>query len=468
MGGMDIIERMEPAQSRTIVDVKLPNEVVLLICDQLDTEDLMAFAQAWARIPRVMNQFDIIRTRELQCFCLKQSYLSVKLGVGVHIESRSLESEFDLLSKEGFYDHNIRRSTQGRKFEHWLPLPISNGHWRKVSDEAPAAIYKLGSAAKIQFPTSAKVLYQFMNDIVVKLNQAAQDNVISHDAPRVMRHNRNNAIRSSLTHASEKAIESYFHLFHLLVCLATADPGIVRSANRMIEAFVSGRTSKRDCPNLGHLLVAALISEVDITESVIKTIIRETVTRNVVWMLKRNPELAYLEPSAVSEYRLHHTFQASKTSYRLLMFLNLFRKTAVGNPRKPLITLRDEAFERHGAPPRGSAKGLANAIKRIHAVDRFPDFLAMMDIKNMPSREVFNGYLHKCIRESGEKGYSRMAISQGEALFLRQAKEPGVEVAQGVYSSYMDARIMSGRNFFPDARDGRRGGVRGRGVRGSD
>lgn len=81
------------------------------------------------------------------------------------------------------------------------------------------------------------------------------------------------------------------------------------------------------------------------------------VIRNVVWMLDPNgsnmPELAYLEPSEVSEYRLRETFQASKTSYRLLMFLRLFQQTAIGSPRKPLAVLRDEAFDRHGAPPRG-------------------------------------------------------------------------------------------------------------------
>jgi ubiquitin-protein ligase len=463
---MDLAEPVEASQPRGIVDMKIPNEVVLMICDQLDTEDLMIFAQAWARIPHVMNKFDVIRTRELQCFCLKEDYLSVKLGVGVHVDlrTRSFESEFDLLSEEGFRTHKIRRSTQGREFEHWLPLPISNGHWRKVIGDASASITKLAASANIQNPTQAKILYQFMNDIVVKLNQQATRTKPA-DAYQYQ-YTDLQSIQSSLTHASEKAIESYFHLFHLLVCLATANPAIVTSANALIQAFISGRTSKADCPNLGHLLVAALISEVNITESVIKAIIKETITRNVVWTLNNNPELAYLEPSAFSEYRLHHTFQASKTSYRLLMFLNLFRKAAVGNPRKPLQKLRDEAFERHGAPPRGSAKSLANAIKKIHEVNRFPDFLAMMDIKAMPSKQQFNTYLHKCIKESEEKGYSRMPITQGQALCLRKAEEPGVEVAEGVVESYMDPCVMRAehKTFFPQPRDsGGRGHGRGRG-----
>jgi ubiquitin-protein ligase len=119
---MDLDEPEEARYRRNLVDMKLPNEIILFICDQLETEDLMCFAQAWSRIPRLMAQFDMIRTRELQCFCLKESYLAVNLGVGVHIDLRtkSIESEFDLLSEVGFKAHKIRRSTQGRAFEHSL------------------------------------------------------------------------------------------------------------------------------------------------------------------------------------------------------------------------------------------------------------------------------------------------------------------------------------------------------------
>ncbi len=64
-----------------------------------------------------MTKFDVIRTREQQCFCFKSNYLSARLGVGVSIIPRgrigSFESEFDLLSYEGYRDHGIRRSVQG-------------------------------------------------------------------------------------------------------------------------------------------------------------------------------------------------------------------------------------------------------------------------------------------------------------------------------------------------------------------
>ncbi|RDW69876.1 hypothetical protein BP6252_08896 [Coleophoma cylindrospora] len=447
--------------------MQIPDEILLKLCDHLETEDLMMFAQGWSRIGQLITHYDVIRTRELQCFCFKKDYTLTKLGVGVSLARRGkygfFQSEFDLLSHEGFARHYIRRSVQGVSFNYWLPLPISNGHWRRVKDDLPKVLSDLAICAGLGCAPSFHVIFRFMNDVVVKLNQASSETVFrpgdyhDWDTPE-----------STLTHASEKAIESYFHLFHLLLCMATADPMIVHTANRMLAAFMNpsdAGKSKDACPDLGHLLIAALISDFEMTPTVIRSIIKEAVTRNVVWMLESHPELSYYEPSAVSPYRLKKTFEASTTSYRLLMFLNLFRRTAVGSPRKSLIQLRDEAFQRHGAPPRGSAKGLANAIKTIHSVNSFPAFLRTMGIAP-PTAEWFTSFLRECIKSSMAKGYSRMPITQGQALLLRQAKEPGVEVGDGWVAPYVGR--LEQRAFFPDSRGvGRRGGRRGhRGGRG--
>ncbi|KAH7411182.1 hypothetical protein BKA64DRAFT_375525 [Cadophora sp. MPI-SDFR-AT-0126] len=447
-----------------IQQMKLPDEILLLLCDNLEYEDLMSLAEAWAKIGSIMTEYDIIRTRELQCFCFKTNYMTSRLGVGVSIERRSrigsFESEFDLLSIEGFTDHRIRRSVQGVKFQHWLGLPISNGHWRKVKYSVATALSTLAVEAGLGSGDVSQVIYAFMNDIVVKLNKQTEQATV-----RAPYYPYEETPKSTLTHASEKAIESYFHLFHLLLCLATENPSIVRAANNKLNAFGRGENSKTDCPNLGHLLVAALISDVEMTEKMIKSIVRETMTRNVVWMLDAKgtgmAELAYLEPSPFSEYRLQKSFEASKTSYRLLMFLNLFRRTAVGSPRKPLTVLRDEAFERHGAPPRGSAKGLADSIKRIHQVSSFPQFLNHMGIEKV-SKEWFTTFLKDCIQDSISKGYSCMPINQGQALTLRQLKEPDVEAAPGLVAQQVNIYAHS---FFPGHGNSGFGGARGRAGR---
>lgn len=98
--------------------------------------------------------------------------------------------------------------------------------------------------------------------------------------------------KSSLVRASEKAIESYFHLFHLLLCLATESEKKTKAADKRLSDFDFGAVSKNDCPNLGHLLVVALISNVEITEKLLKSIVKEAITRNAAWALQSYPELA--------------------------------------------------------------------------------------------------------------------------------------------------------------------------------
>ena len=90
-----------------------------------------------------------------------------------------------------------------------------------------------------------------------------------------------------------------------------------------------------------------------------------------------------MEADKISYYRLQKTFDASKTSYRLLMFLNLFRKTidrGTGKNKKSLTQLREELFDAHGAPPRGTAARLAADIKALQNVKNFPEFIKIMGL----------------------------------------------------------------------------------------
>ncbi|KAK7750151.1 hypothetical protein SLS62_007900 [Diatrype stigma] len=449
---------------------KLPNEVLLLVLEQFeDFQDLAHFAQVWPRVSRLIADFDIVRQRELQCFCTKQSYRETKLGVGVFVAKNSqLASEFDLLSEAAYVTLGIRQSVHGIHFNYWLPLPLSQRHWTQAKDDAKGALdlMKADIRSKSASPSHVEVLYRFMNDIVVRLNQAAEEWGYEGE-------------KSTLRHASEKAIESYFHLFHFLVCLATEDPSVVHDANQLLQKFANGQRSKKDCPNLGHLLIALLISDVVVTDELRRAIITEAITRNVVWMLDRRganlPELSYMESNAVSFYRLDKTFQASRTSYRLLMFSELFRRTArpsspLGNAQnhggeaedqnkqleqqKPLTIVREELFERHGAPPRGAAARLAAEVRRLHTINDFPSFLREMGIRDMPNAKSFTTLLRQTVNDSmgSDKGYSRWAYTQAEALFMRLEREPTVSCTAGMrLNAQLAGRTLWwGESFFPD------------------
>ena len=423
----------------------LPQEVILLILERLDAEELIAL-RGCEKIRVIVTDFDLIRLRELQCFCLKKSFMEVKLGIGIQIRGGrgkgSFASEFDLLSAEAFNNLTIRKSVHGLSFSHWMPLPISRRHWNLVRKDADEALATLARAANLGYGgTKVDVLHQFMSNIVVQF---------SHTAEQYFGANYNQP-RSSLAHASEKAIESYYALFHLLLCIAIDDKSIVEDAHRRLAEFQQGNTSKSHCPDLGHLLAALLVSEQEMTEDLTFLIIKEAVTRNVVWMFDPRgagmADLSYLEPSAESDYRLEKTFQASKTSYRLLMFLNLFRKTA-RPPGKSIQQVCDEAFDAHGAPPKGTTERLANEIRNIHAVHQFPPFLKSMGITVMPSKLELTTFLRQSVKDSMRVGYSRWPLNQSQALGIRMSREPGVEATSGLVPCHAlpQKAVMS---FFP-------------------
>ncbi|KAK8040348.1 hypothetical protein PG991_000136 [Apiospora marii] len=491
----------------------LPNEILLLVLESLeDFEDLTNLAKAWPRVSALITAHNVIRQRELQCFVTKKTYRDAKLGVGVSTTD-GLSSEFDLLSQEAFA-LPTRKSVQCIPFTRWLPLPISTPHWNSVRQNVKVSLSLLKEHVKLPNPTHAQVLYAFMNDIVVKLNLVNLDNVNVNGKEKqqqqqelVIRlddmflYDRSSQKSSStLTHASEKAIESYFHLFHLLVCLATESPAIVTQANALLTSFLGGQRDKSHCPNLGHLLVAMLVSDIPVTDQLRRAIITEAITRNVVWLLNPNnesrgrrhnngrdrnsnsngngnakktyPELAYLEPDAISAYRLDKTFQGSRTSYRLLMFSELFRRTArpstpSTSPPSSLAQIRDDLFRRHGAPPPGAAAHLASEVRRLHAINDFPAFLREMGFVQIPSPAQFTAVLRNTVVDSMGRGYSRWALAQSDALALRMREgcEPGVgvkdEFAEMVGEApYLPRVDLSGVSFFPGGnnRGGRGGG----------
>ncbi|CAN9110798.1 unnamed protein product [Alternaria alternata] len=444
----------------------LSDEIVLAVLTELETRDILAFAEAIPSIKTMINSYDFIRIRELQCFCLKRSFLNSKLGIGISTKSgnRSVfRSEFDLLSWEAFSVYGVRNSVQGVSFDNWLPMPLSRRHWNQVKTEVNACLRNIHNTANMpnHDPYHVDVLYRMMNTVVVQFSSDAEKGYAGLDE------------RSTLSHASEKAVDAYFGLFHLLLCLATEHEEIVVSANKIIQRFMVGPRTKTQFPDLGHVLVAALICDAGLTEELTYEVIREAILRNVVWMLDAKgagmAELAYLEPSAISRYRTKMTYAASPTSYRLIMFMKLF-SSAARPPNKNLIELRDSMFDAHGAPPQDTSTRMAEDIREIHEFNTFPQFLAKMGLKELPSQSQFTAFLRRTITDSITAGYSIMPLTQSQLFLMRQAKEPDVDIAEGVLVTYNDRRWFRNRSwrkpsFFPNR--GGRGGDRGsRGSRG--
>jgi hypothetical protein len=62
--------------------LELPDELWLLLFGEIDT-DIFRLADTIPTVHAMLNSYDFIRIRELQCFCLKENFLNTKLGIGV-------------------------------------------------------------------------------------------------------------------------------------------------------------------------------------------------------------------------------------------------------------------------------------------------------------------------------------------------------------------------------------------------
>lgn len=474
----EVLDSPKRVSQRHAVGIhSLPDELLLQTTDHLDFEDLISLSKALPRMKGLIQSYDVIRCRELQCFILKQTYRQLILGIGVSVEgSRTIESEFELISGKAFHELLVRKSVHNIPFQHWLPLPISYPHWRKCQPHITNCLGQI--ALRMNLPprtNKVNVIFAFMNDVVVKLNADLEK---TNTPTRRRRYDSGDQLesKSTLRHASEKAIDAYFQLYHLLLCAASGPGGetVVAAANRLISSFMDGKRGKDHVPNLGHLLVALHINDVDVGVALKKAIITEAITRNVVWLLDGKgagyAELGYLEADEVSYYRLKRTFQGSRTSYRLLMFSELFRRTArpvpqSGDSKKSLIELRDELFGRHGAPPPGAAAKLASEVRRLQKIDEFPSFLREMGLGDViPGPKNFTEVLRETQRASIARGYSALT-NQERLLKLRlyrdveMDREPAIAKASqsGVRFVYSVAaaenvasQIQSGRlTFFP-------------------
>lgn len=94
---------------------RLPDELWLQIFSYLENSHLVKFSGAIPAIKAKMSSYDFIRKQELQCFCLKKSFMDTTLEIGVSInlkEKDLFRSEFDLLSEEAFTDYEVRISSE--------------------------------------------------------------------------------------------------------------------------------------------------------------------------------------------------------------------------------------------------------------------------------------------------------------------------------------------------------------------
>lgn len=408
----------------------LNDDTLLELSQHLLSETLTSLGTAYPRFHELIASAHVLLQRELRCFFLRTALNDSVLGIGIAFnpKSRVLSSDFDWLSLEAFKAYNVRKSIQKRAFQYFLPLAFSMSHFERVQEEvwtrlsildravreaeiANSRRNRLISTRQTNPPQkrhqTVEVIYKMMNNIVVSLMNTC-DISLDGESKNIM------LPKGGLLYASEKAVISYCHLFHLVLCLTRSSPSILQDATYRLRQFIQipATRVKAHVPDLGELiilitLVLACPSADGITiiwEVINGPFLEEAIIRNVRWILRDLPELEVME-SGVSEYRLQRTFVQSKTSLRLIMFqiafLDMFVKTyAVSGG----LTRLDENY---GFPDKEIPERMVEAIKEIYLVDSWPGFFKHVQYSRGMSfdEEKFSGMLRTAVRVSGQRGY---------------------------------------------------------------
>ncbi|KAF5382525.1 hypothetical protein D9615_002898 [Tricholomella constricta] len=406
----------------------LNDDVLIELSGHMLSESVIAFSIAYRRFRNLVTSTRVLLQREVRCFFLRTSLRDSVLGIGVAFDPRprTLSSDFDWLSKQAFDDYYIRTSIQKRKFEYFLPLAFSRPHFERVQKDIWLHLQvldkavrdaELGTTQRTGRTTTRRttpprqlhhvvdVVYKMMNNIVVSLMKSC-DNVL--DASPQSGH----CQMPTLLHASEKAVISYCHLFHLLLSLARTTPAILQDATNRLRRFVQAPDSrvKAHVPDLGELIVLITlvlarpsVGGAPVTWQVLNgPFLEETITRNVRWVLADLPDLEILE-SGPSEYRLQKTFAKSRTSLRLVMFQIAFLDAFVTTYAEDVARLD----ENYGFPEQGIPERMVREVKAIYQVDSWPAFFERVQYARGRAfgTEKMSELLRAAVRTSGQRRY---------------------------------------------------------------
>ncbi|TFK40863.1 hypothetical protein BDQ12DRAFT_721475 [Crucibulum laeve] len=411
----------------------LNNDILLEIAEYMPSETLVCSGKAYSRFHELVTSMHVLLRSELRCFFLRTPLSSNILGIGIAYDAqqRMLSSDFDWLSKDAFDYHGVRKSIEKRSFKYFLPLAFNRAHFDRARVQIWQRLAKIDTdirsieifnrkqpkggrlavqAVPIRQPhDSVGVIYKMMNNIVVSLMKTCDDVSSRRSRDQTGRGSSN----GTLLHASEKAVISYCHLFHLLISLCRSTPAVLHDATVRLQRFIlqpASRT-KAQVPDIGELivLVTLVLAMPPISKGAPVTwetlngpFLQEAIVRNVRWVLKEAPELELPEKGA-SDYRLSLTFQHSKTSLRLIMFQIAFLDMFIKTYASDLSRLDDN----YGFAEKDLPERMVEEIKNIYKVVDWPDFFRRVRYARGAqfTKSTFSDMLREAVQMSGDRQY---------------------------------------------------------------
>jgi len=148
--------------------------------------------------------------------------------------------------------------------------------------------------------------------------------------------------------------------------------------------------------------------------------------RNVLWSLKKYPELQTEKGQAYYEQRLKKVFDATIVSNHLLMFHVYFLKHIARPDGVTIQQIRGMLDFRCGRPTYQMKDQLMEECKIIQKVEDWPTFFQKIHV-SVPSNDTLAKWLERCVTNSLKKGYHHPSWLKREAKAEGHHREPKAE-----------------------------------------
>ena len=347
-----------------------------------------------ARDPKILFGREVLATKaQLFCFHTRQTFEDDILGIPISYkrnprtkEIQYISTTLDLLSKDAFQGDKVRKSVWKRPFTHWMPLYITPTHFQKSEQQFQNAIARLCDSNTFKPWMILDVIPKLMNTMVV-------------------------SVMSGETHASIVALEGYCAFHHILLKMIEKYPKLSERIDSKISDFIKDerQRTKDNCPSLGDFIPLLAVSENYCWNDVRSAYVQENFDRNALWVIKqyprlKNPDRGYGSKQIKNMDRLSKTFDANRTSMRLLMF-HVYFLTKIARPNgRSLkeVTSNYDLF--YGRPTSQMKEDLQNYCKNVLDIDGWPGLFRMIGM-NPPTPQSVTFVLNQAMVNSKRKGY---------------------------------------------------------------
>lgn len=243
----------------------------------------------------------------LKCFHTKKTWRENQLGVGLKITRISRTGGInqctpmlDYLSLKAFLKEGVRRSTYQETFSHWIPLYFAEEQKDQVIHLGKRAFSYIctNSTKRFDYSMALKVLERGFFTIFLRMADLKR-------------------------HPSILLIQQLLQFHGLFLLFIKEFPQIRVDIEERIKIFIEDPESrnKKCTPQLGLLMVYCLLTEKYTFADIINHYFSEQLDRQVLWILKKIPELEDdTSTIVVDENRIEVTFASTVIGYLLVVF----------------------------------------------------------------------------------------------------------------------------------------------------